>query len=182
VPPKVAQSQFAPPSVAAASAQPLAPPTPVNVSTTAASAASTIAHASGTSHSGPPGIVNNYTRVAAREYIAALEKSTQICALNATERDDVLHALHLSYQANIIAEHPTFCPWKSDIHLVNVIASQRRTTVSSKCIVLPQHHICCIDNNLRFTDSSQEQCYQYIHQVSWHLQEGSQCESSSKIS
>jgi hypothetical protein len=123
VPPKVARSQFAPPSVAAASAQPLAPPTPVNVSTTAASAASTVAHASGTSHSGPPSIFNNHARVAARESTAALENSTQRCALNATERDDVLHALHLSYQANIIAEHPTFGPWKSDIHLLNVIAS-----------------------------------------------------------
>jgi hypothetical protein len=48
--------------------------------------------------------------------------------LSAAELEDALYAQHLSHQANIIAEHPTYRPWKSDIHLANVIASRRTSS------------------------------------------------------
>jgi hypothetical protein len=66
--------------------------------------------------------------VTAREYINAIEKYMKGGVLSAAELEDALYAQHLSHQANIIAEHPTYRPWKLDIHLANVIASKRMSS------------------------------------------------------
>jgi hypothetical protein len=67
--------------------------------------------------------MTNFEKVAAREYINAIEKYFQGGELSGAELEDALNARHLSYQGKISAEHPTFCPWKSDIKWANIVAS-----------------------------------------------------------
>jgi hypothetical protein len=69
----------------------------------------------------------------AREYIDLIEKYMRGEDLSTAEMDNAFHALHLCHQANIIAQHPTYRPWYSDIHLANVIASKRKSA-AGKCL------------------------------------------------
>ena len=69
----------------------------------------------------------------AREYIDLIEKYMRGEDLSTAEMDNAFHALNLCHQANIIAQHPTYRPWYSDIHLANVIASKRKSA-AGKCL------------------------------------------------
>jgi len=69
----------------------------------------------------------------AREYIDLIEKYMRGKELSTAEMDNAFHALTLCHQANIIAQHPTYRPWYSDIHLANVIASKRKSA-AGKCL------------------------------------------------
>jgi hypothetical protein len=98
----------------------------VNVSTTPATSTTSksASTAAATTSARGQGNMTNFEKVAAREYINAIEKYFQGGELSGAELEDALNAQYLSYQANIIAEHPTLRPWKSDIHLANIVASQ----------------------------------------------------------
>ena len=65
--------------------------------------------------------------ITACEYIDLLDKSKRGEHLSDVEMENAVYAQILSHQANILAEHPTYRPWKSDIHLANIIASKRTT-------------------------------------------------------
>ena len=65
--------------------------------------------------------------ITACEYINLLDKSKRGEHLSDVEMENAVYAQILSHQANILAEHPTYRPWKSDIHLANIIASKRTT-------------------------------------------------------
>ena len=81
------------------------------------------------------GDMKDFQKVAARKYIDSLEKYCKAEDLTADELEDALNAQALSHQANIIATHPTFRPWLSDIHLANILASQRRSTSQRECLI-----------------------------------------------
>lgn len=105
-----------------------------NVSTTPATSTTSMAAPAAAAARGQ-GDMSDFQKVAARKYIDSLEKYFEAEDLTADEHEDVLNAIALSHQANIIAEHPTFRPWLSDIHLANILASQRRSASQSKCLL-----------------------------------------------
>jgi hypothetical protein len=89
--------------------------------------------------SAPVGTPNVSTGpTSAREYIDLLEKYMRGEDLSTAEMENALHAQHLSHQANIIAEHPTYRPWYSEIHLANVMPSKRKSRVGKSFVL---HHV-----------------------------------------
>ena len=103
-----------------------------NVSTTSATSTTPMVAAAAAASDGD---MRDFQKVAARKYIDSLEKYCKAEDLTADELEDALNAQALSHQANIIATHPTFRPWLSDIHLANILASQRRSTSQCECLI-----------------------------------------------
>ena len=103
-------------------------------STTAASQSAAVAPALVTATSTAGSSITN-----AREYIDLLEKYTRGDDLSPAELEDAFYARTLCMQANILAEHPTFRPWYSDINLANVLSTKRTITTAGKCLMLHLH-------------------------------------------
>lgn len=123
-----------PPAQADVTKQQVAPSSLAATSTTAASQSAAVVPALATATSTAGSSITT-----AREYIDLLEKYTRGDDLSPAEMEDALYAQHLCMQANILAQHPTFRPWYSDINLANVLSTKRTITTAGKCLMLHLH-------------------------------------------